>query len=244
MSGRKKTQSWTEYFKSFAPGFQGGNLSALYAAGTALASGNYGAAAGAVAGLADKHYQLKQLTMEVNDAIYYIQNVKRWLSKTRTCNEADIGELVTEIEAFIHKNFISSTGFFAALKEADKRAMEALANMKTDRAGTIRRAQQFFNDTLNDAYTSMWPEYYRADLAFHMVRLIELVKDSMMQAMLKKTTRGSSSCRAKPKPLKLAKEAFTEKDVLKFVSPSSAAAGGRSTTGRRRRASPDPTYAL
>lgn len=237
-ASRKKTAkpTWGQYFRGFAQniGLVGPNLAkAGVEVGGHLAAGNLiggaGAAASHALSMKDKHYQLKQLVSEVNDALYYIQEVKRWLKETRgICNKGAIEEVLKEVDTYVQSNYVSTNGFFHKLKEADKRAMEALRHIRTDPEGTQAKIADFLSKASNEAFIGMWPDYYRQDLGFHMIRLIEVVKAAMMQKML-----SDEGCPLKRNVLKLSKEPEEWRSLRS--SRSAAAAGGRSRRSRSRK---------
>lgn len=203
------------------------------------------AVAGVVVGLKDKHYQIQQLALEVNEALNYIDSVKQWISKVETCETDLIASQVQDMQTYIEQNFLNGSSFLQRLIAADRRAMEVLRNANKDPEGTIARLKEL----MADMFLDMWPDYYRSDLNARMLKLIEIVKTSIMESILRgNEPQGVPQICTKPKVIKelqVAKEpsvtsvsAFLKSDAVlanhtNSYSPSILAAGGRRSQTRK-----------
>jgi F0F1-type ATP synthase membrane subunit b/b' len=203
---------------------------------------------GTVVSLKDKHYQIQQLSLEVNEALNYIKSVKGWIAKVDTCETDLIAIQIEDIERYIKHNFLNASSFLQRLIEADKRAMQVLKDANKDPGSTV----QHLKELQSDMFLELWPDYYRTDLNARMLKLIEIVKTSMMESILRgyDPTPGPKVC-AKPrviKELQTAKEP-SESSVSAFLqssavmatmsadhaaTPSAPSAGGRKTRTRTR----------
>lgn len=203
------------------------------------------AMAGVVVGLKDKHYQIQQLALEVNEALNYIDSVKQWIAKVETCETDLIASQVEDMETYIEQNFLNGSSFLQRLIAVDRRAMEVLRNANKDPEGTIARLKEM----QSDMFVELLPDYYRSDLNARMLKLIEIVKTSIMESILRgNEPKGVPQVCTKPriiKELQVANEpsvssvsAFLNSDAVlanhtSSYSPSIIAAGGRRSQRRR-----------
>jgi hypothetical protein len=136
--------------------------------------------AGAIMQTRAKHYQLEQLALEVNDALHYIGSVKKWVAKVHTCETHWIEEQVVVLEAYMQDNFLGTHSFLQNMMDLDRRAMQVLKEASKDPEEGVRAAQRVQLDT----FLELWPEHYRTDLNARMLRLVEVMKESMMDSMM------------------------------------------------------------
>jgi hypothetical protein len=133
--------------------------------------------------LLDKHRQIEELSMEVNDALQYIASVKKWTARAHGCETDRISAYVGQLETYISDNFLDSTSFLQRMVETDRRAMDILH---------VPRPKRWVQRVLADSFINLWPQFYRSDFIGRATRLVEMVEASMMEAQLSQGSPGSA----------------------------------------------------
>lgn len=200
-------------------------MGSLYNAGTSLATGNVfdavshvAAAGGEAARVKDKRRMLAELVNEVNAALSFIVKVKQWLKRApQICapERASIAGIVREVEAMIKTNFISTSSFLQKLKSADAKIAKAIDAIH-DGKKTPGVTEEVY-----DMWLSADPAYYRLELSAAMLRLVEKVKESVMDILMS----GSSCNIVEAKPVVAytpPKGRVTAKDLRQLRSRSSS----------------------
>lgn len=220
----KNRRSWVPYIA------QGVTNAAHFAATNIgnLAKGDYSYAtlglnaAQFVLKLRELHVQIEELAKEVNEAIHYIDNVEKWTARVETCDTPRIQEYIEDLRANIKDNYLNSTSFLQRLIDTDRRAMAVLKQTRD-----VHLAKRVMEDT----FLNLWPEFYRNDLLGRMTRLVEMVKASIIQSLLKTAPSACQTRKTLPK-LRVEKAPLAAMD--EFVAHMAVHRGGRKARSSRK----------
>ena len=142
-----------------------------------------------VTGILEKHRSFGVLVKEVLAAQRYINQAKKWFEKNG-CPEykARVSELLSETEVFLEENFFSSDTFLSSLTDLEKLGNDALRKLAAAHGDKNKPLQQAIvaglQSGIQTAYLRFDPAYYRQQLGFHMLRVIETLKEISMHKKL------------------------------------------------------------
>ena len=158
-----------------------------------------------------------ELVAEVNAAIKYTTSVRKWLrtqgAGSRVCprEKEELEQLLLETWKFIDSNFLLSKDFERALQE-DTRIVEILQELDTY---APRQQKQTLQDLSGSYFLGQDPTYYRQELVFRMVRVIETLKELTVHQILNP----DATCRGKENYVTLESGAILveESDIKKLL---------------------------
>lgn len=155
--------------------------------GTATAATGY---AGYLAAVKDKFLQHKHLMNELGEAQRYIYDVERWIAAMtgKFCQD-NVRRILADAKAHINQLLHQPGGhFIAGIEKYDAE----LAAMIREGHAAVDGNEDTYNRWMKNLYhwgtNYWWSDYYRADLAAHMVKLIEAVESGIMATLIKDTT--------------------------------------------------------
>jgi hypothetical protein len=147
-------------------------------------------AAGSLALVKDKFLQHKHLVNELAEAQRYIYEVEKWADATagKFCQD-NVRRMLADAKTHVNKLLRQPGGdFISGIEKYDAELAAVIREGHTAVDGDADNYNRWIKHLYHWATNYWWSDYYRADLAAHMIKLIEAVESGIMATLISDTT--------------------------------------------------------